>query len=55
MSQNVQQTNLGPAHVSQMKINVQDTIKRCIIDTKYTDEPITFGQAVVTYHYFNES
>lgn len=25
-----------------------------MIDTKYTNEPISFGQAVVTHHFLNE-
>lgn len=35
-----------------LKDTVQDTIKKTMIDTKYNDESISFGQAVVTHHYF---
>lgn len=34
-----------------LKQSVQQAIKGVLIDSKYHDEPITFGQAVVT-HYF---
>ncbi len=36
---------------AQLKASVQNAIKHVLIDSKYNDEPITFGQAVVT-HYF---
>ena len=35
----------------QLKQSVQQAIKGVLIDSKYHDEPITFGQAIVT-HYF---
>ena len=35
-----------------LKTSVQDAIKKTMIDSKYKDESITFGQAVVTHHYF---
>ena len=35
-----------------LKDTVQDAIKKTMIDTKYNDESISFGQAVVTHHYF---
>jgi hypothetical protein len=36
---------------AQLKASVQQAIKNVLIDSKYNDEPITFGQAIVT-HYF---
>ena len=35
-----------------LKESVQNAIKKQCIDSKYKDESITFGQAVVTHHYF---
>lgn len=35
-----------------LKETVQNAIKKTMIDTKYNDESISFGQAVVTHHYF---
>ena len=35
-----------------LKETVQNAIKRNVIDSKYNDESITFGQAVVTHHFF---
>lgn len=34
-----------------MKQSISQTIKKVLIDSKYTDEPISFGQAVVTHHF----
>ena len=44
--------NLKDLNENELKETVQNTIKRQMIDTKYNDESITFGQAVVTHHYF---
>lgn len=44
--------NLKDLNENALKETVQNTIKRQMIDTKYNDESITFGQAVVTHHYF---
>lgn len=38
----------------QLKTQVQTAVKRAMIDTKYQNEPISFGQAVVTHHFLNE-
>lgn len=35
-----------------LKETVQNAIKRNVIDSKYNDESISFGQAVVTHHFF---
>ena len=37
-----------------LRQNVQKSVKRALIESKYNDEPITFGQALVTYHYLQE-
>ena len=36
----------------ELKETVQNAIKKTMIDSKYNDESISFGQAVVTHHYF---
>ena len=36
---------------SELKQAVQKNVKQTLIESKYADEPITFGQALVTYHY----
>jgi translation elongation factor EF-1beta len=36
---------------AQVKQSVQNAIKTVLIDSKYHDEPITFGQAIVTHHF----
>lgn len=36
----------------EMKETVQAAIKQNMIDSKFKDESISFGQAVVTHHYF---
>jgi len=36
---------------NQLKQSVGEAIKKAMIATKYTDEPISFGQAVVTHHF----
>ena len=35
----------------ELKQTVQKNVKRALIESKYADEPISFGQAMVTYHY----
>lgn len=45
-------TNLKDLNDNELKETVQNTIKKQMIDTKYNDESISFGQAVVTHHYF---
>ena len=37
-----------------IKQNISQTIKKAMIDSKYTDEPISFGQAVVTHHFVSQ-
>jgi len=34
-----------------LKKSVSQAIKQVLVDSKYNDEPITFGQAVVTHHF----
>jgi hypothetical protein len=29
-------------------------VKQALIDTKYNDEPVTFGQAIVTHYFLNQ-
>jgi hypothetical protein len=38
---------------SEIKETVKKQVKGRIIDSKYHDESITFGQAIVTHHFFN--
>jgi len=38
----------------EMKETVKNTIKKNMIDSKYNDESITFGQAIVTHHFFQQ-
>lgn len=40
----------GQEHLRQ---RVQNAVKQAMIDTKYTNEGISFGQAVVTHHFLN--
>lgn len=35
------------------RVQVQNAVKRCMIDTKFENEGISFGQAVVTHHFLN--
>ena len=35
----------------ELKQTVQRNVKKALIESKYADEPISFGQAMVTYHY----
>lgn len=35
----------------ELKQAVQRNVKTGMIESKYENEPITFGQALVTYHY----
>jgi hypothetical protein len=37
----------------QLRNKVQTAVKQAMIDTKFQNEGITFGQAVVTHHYLN--
>lgn len=36
----------------EIKETVTHAIKKNMIDSKYKDESITFGQAIVTHHFF---
>ena len=36
-----------------LKLSVQHAVKQALIDTKYNDEPVTFGQALVTHYFLN--
>ena len=37
-----------------LKQSVQNAVKHALIDTKYHDEPVTFGQAIVTHYILNQ-
>ena len=37
-----------------LKLSVQNAVKQALIDTKYNDEPVTFGQALVTHYFLNQ-
>ena len=37
---------------NELKTTVKNAIKKTMIDSKYNDEAITFGQAIVTHHFF---
>lgn len=37
----------------QLRTQVSQAVKQALIDTKYADEAISFGQAVVTHHFLN--
>ena len=39
---------------SQLKQSVQQAIKNVLIDSKYNDEAISFGQAIVTHYYLQQ-
>jgi hypothetical protein len=39
----------------QLRVTVSQNVKKAIIDTKYTDEAISFGQAVVTHHFLDQA
>ena len=34
-----------------LRANLQRTVKQNLIETKYAEEPVTYEQALVTYHY----
>ena len=36
----------------QLKATVQQSVKKNVIDSMYNDEQISFGQAIVTHHYY---
>jgi len=36
------------------KRSVQNVIRNALIDTKYYDEEVTFGQAIVTHYFLNQ-
>jgi hypothetical protein len=38
----------------QLKNTVSHVIKDALVETKYLDEPISFGQAVVTHHFLTQ-
>jgi hypothetical protein len=37
----------------QLRNQVSQAVKQALIDTKYGDEAISFGQAIVTHHFLN--
>jgi len=37
-----------------LRSNVQQSVKEALIESKYNDEPISYGQALVTYHYVEQ-
>lgn len=37
----------------QLRNQVSQAVKQALIDTKYADEAISFGQAIVTHHFLN--
>lgn len=34
-----------------VRLNLQRAVKQNLLETKYAEEPITYGQSLVTYHY----
>lgn len=40
---------------NEIKNAVQKSIKNNVIDSKYVDESITFGQALVTHHFYQQN
>ena len=34
-----------------MRLALQRTVKQNLLESKYTDEPVSYEQALVTYHY----
>lgn len=34
-----------------LRISLQRAVKQSLLETKYADEPVTYEQALVTYHY----
>lgn len=45
---------MSVSNEAQVKQSVQNAIKTVLIDSKYHDEPITFGQAIVTHHFLQQ-
>jgi hypothetical protein len=39
----------------QLRNTVSQNVKSALIDSKYTDEVISFGQAVVTHHFLDQA
>ena len=38
-----------------MRLNLQRQVKNSLVETKYADEPISYEQALVTYHYLQNA
>lgn len=53
VSEEVFQVPGSLGEVNHLKNSVSHAIKNALIDTKYNDERITFGQALVTHYYLN--
>lgn len=34
-----------------LRQSVQETVRNNLIESKFPQEPVTYGQALVTYHY----
>ena len=34
-----------------MRLSLQNKVKHNLIESKYAEEPVSYGQALVTYHY----
>ena len=34
-----------------MRLNLQRAVKHSLLETKYAEEPVSYEQALVTYHY----
>ena len=45
---------MSVSETQQLKQSVQKAIKNVLIDSKYQDEAITFGQAVVTHYFLDQ-
>lgn len=39
---------------AQLRTNVQKSVKKALIESKFNEEPISFGQALVTYHFLQQ-
>ena len=35
----------------QVRVNMQSSVKQHLIESRFTDEPLSYEQAVVTYHH----
>ena len=38
-----------------MRLSLQRAVKQNLIESKYAEEPVTYGQALVTYHYLQNA